>query len=391
METVSDDSSVQITSLELGIPLPWDVYDARGKLIMRAGTRVTDMSKAMLLVEKGIYRYLTEDEILDRDGGPRLTARGRFVDPAIVYDKVQQLRTELAAFYTSFLAGAPELPGVPLIVQMARDIDEVCDENPDLALAFLQLSEADGNAVTQSLQCAVICDLLLRKCAVKGSERLAVVRAALTKDLGMLEMMPMLHVQREPLRDEQWVAIKRHPVRSVEILQNFGVKDPIWLDAVMTHHERLDGSGYPRGLKEADITISARVIAIADIYTAMIKPRAYREAVLAKDALREIFVARGQKVDNELTQVFIKELGIFPPGALVRLANGEIAVVVARGVNTAYPMCRAIVGPRGAEYDEPRRRDTAVDRLHAIKEMLPPREYQTLVLSFGAKLWGGRH
>ena len=142
--------------------------------------------------------------------------------------------------------------------------------------------------------------------------------------------------------------ISEHPDKSEELLRQAGVTDNAWLDAVRQHHEFMDGAGYPQGLKGEAISRLARVIKLADIYCALVSGRAYRTAMLQNSAMRELFMQRGKQVDGQLTEQFVKVVGIYPPGTFVRLANAEIAVATRHGASASAPMVQSVVGPRGS-------------------------------------------
>jgi hypothetical protein len=127
---------------------------------------------------------------------------------------------------------------------------------------------------------------------------------------------------------------------------------------VLHHHERLDGSGYPHGLRGEDIPCPTRLLAIVDIYTAMLRPRTYRDAMPARMALRSIFLERGQLVDDALAAALIKELGVYPPGTLVRLANDEIGIVVRRGEDATHPLVFRLMTAEGYRASVTVARDT---------------------------------
>ena len=157
-----------------------------------------------------------------------------------------------------------------------------------------------------------------------------------------------------------------------------------WFKAVLHHHEKYDGSGYSGALRGDDLPLSVRLISLADTYSAMIQPRLYRGGVLPRDALREIFVQRGKEIDEGLAQLFIKELGVYPPGAFVKLQNGETAVVTRPGENAMNPIVHSVLGPRGAPLNNPIKRDTADPDL-AIRDMVPRDKTTKLDLP---RLWG---
>ena len=122
----------------------------------------------------------------------------------------------------------------------------------------------------------------------------------------------------------------------------------------------IDGSGYPDGISGDKIFVGAKIIAVADKYAANVSPRAYREPLTAQEALRQFFVEKGQQYDEKLSMLFIKELGIFPPGGFVKLVNGEIAIVIRRGKNTLFPIVCSYIAEDGSAYGTPMKRDTSI-------------------------------
>lgn len=164
-----------------------------------------------------------------------------------------------------------------------------------------------------------------------------------------------------------------------------GVGDPLWLEAVLHHHERLDGSGYPHGLRGDDIPHLARLLGIVDIYTAMLRPRTYRDAVPARMALRNIFLERGKQVDEALATLLIKELGVYPPGTLVRLANDEIGVVLHRGGDAAHPQVSRLMTAEGYRASVAVVRDTHAAEFQIV-DSVPHGRYPGLLPNIAA-LW----
>lgn len=275
------------------------------------------------------------------------------------------------------------------VFDIAQNIQALCVSNSDTLLAIFQLDSKCRPWITQALHCATICEILGVRHGIEKEERLNIVAAALTHDIGMLGLHETLAEQSGPLSAAQKAELNLHPIRSVKLLKDAGVSEFAWLDAVLHHHERLDGSGYPNGIAYEKITMGARLVAIADIYTAMVKPKAHRKELLAKQALSDLFVSRGDKIDNDLTQIFIKEMGIFPPGAIVRLTNGEIAVVTHRGENTTYPIVQSFVAPRGAPMEDPIVRNTKHEA-YSIRDMEPLSAHRATVYEMRDQLWSRR-
>ena len=121
------------------------------------------------------------------------------------------------------------------------------------------------------------------------------------------------------------------------------------------------------------------MLAIADIYSAMVRDRPYRKAMVSGEAMRKLMLEQGQKTDSRLIHMMIKEIGVFPPGAIVRLANGEIAVVKKRTENSASPIVCAFIKPDGMPMLTPLQRDTANDK-YRVEGIVPFSNYRGSVV-----------
>jgi len=140
-------------------------------------------------------------------------------------------------------------------------------------------------------------------------------------------------------------------MRSVRMLELAGVLDAAWLGAVLRHHEQEDGAGYPSGC--TDIGDLATLARRADVYTSKLASRSTREALLADQAGRQMFM---QDPGHPMTAALVREFGIYPPGSYVRLASGELAIVVARGATITTPVVACLTDASGKPVAEPARR-----------------------------------
>jgi len=252
------------------------------------------------------------------------------------------------------------------ILELARDIQELCKADTDALLGAIHLDHSGRYSVLHPLYRSIICELIAKRKAISAEERLPILAAALTADVSMLKFQDLLYRQKDALHLHQQQLINLHPVESAKILSQLGVNNKVWLYSVMQHHELLNGRGYPNGLLKQDVCEGAKIVKLADVYTALITPKAYRKAVVSKIAMREIFVTRGTDIDEELALFLIKELGVYPPGAFVKLLSGELAIVIHRSINPKAPLVKAVVGPRGAPYDRPSLRKSEVREFEIV-------------------------
>jgi hypothetical protein len=162
------------------------------------------------------------------------------------------------------------------------------------------------------------------------------------------------------MKESQHEKIHHHPNAAIEVLTKTGVNDMDWLDAISQHHERADGSGYPKGLK--DISEMAVALRVADVFMAKISPRALREALTPQAAVRQLY---SEDTGGPLSTAVVKQFGLYPPGDYVKLASGELAVVVQRTSNAKAPLVAALTDAAGRPTGSTVRLDTG-QKEHAI-------------------------
>lgn len=342
--------------IRLGQPLPWDCFDAHGTLLLKKGVVVSSERQLEGLLARGLFIENKPSQEARPDEKP---------SPFHVLD---DFKRRLKTLFDALAAD----PGASLgdrVLKLCADIQALCQLDACAALGYLHLDNECRYTVIHPLHMAILAELIGKKRDCPPEQRQMLLAAALTANISMLDLQEQLQKQTSPLTPEQKEAIRHHPERAADMLSAGGVRDDEWIATVLHHHEKLDGSGYPGGLRGDELPLAVRIVSLADMYGAMIMPRAYRDSVLARDALREVFMRRGKEIDEALAQLFIKELGVYPPGAFVKLQNGETAVVTRPGENKMKPIVHAVLGPRGAPLNRPVKRDTADDDF-AIRDMV---------------------
>jgi len=272
------------------------------------------------------------------------------------------------------------------ILEIAKVVDFAVGLNSDIALACILLNQISGMyAIRHCTDTAIVSILVARTLQKSADEILSITSAALTMNIGMLSYHDRLQKKESVLTEAEFAIMRQHPRNGVEALQQAEIKDHNWLSYVLHHHENEDGSGYPHGLSGEDIPQNAKIIALADRYCARVSGRSYRKSLLPNTALRDIFIDQGKSIDPFLAAYFIKELGLYPPGTLVRLQNLEIGVVTRKGATATTPVVLAIIGPGGGLLPSPVRRETENNN-YAIREALHEKK---LTMRFAMnQLWG---
>lgn len=148
-------------------------------------------------------------------------------------------------------------------------------------------------------------------------------------DIGKLRVSPEILNKPGALTPDEWDIMRAHPELGFKLLSSGHQLEPDVLQAALSHHERLDGKGYPQALEAHSINQFTRMVTIIDAYDAMTSDRVYRKGLSTSDALAILYKHRGIQFDEHLVESFIRMIGIYPPGSLVELHTGEVAVVLA--------------------------------------------------------------
>jgi hypothetical protein len=342
-------------------PLPWDVFDEYQQLLLRKGYIIESQRQAEELVVRGVY---VDALAFAAKAGSVVPLVEKF-NPFKLWDDIQR---RLGPLIRQVLSAESGTDCASKMTELAKMVQQLTQKDADAGIAAMLLVESFKYPVSHLLHVAIVCELVTQRLNWSDDERLSTVAAAMTMNLGMMELQNRLFHQPSLLTDEQRQCIYEHPVIGFEILQRSGVQDQAWLTAVLEHHESPDGSGYPRAI--TDLSQPSQVIRLADIFCAKISSRSYRKPFLPNFAAREIFVSEGDGGQNPIATILIKEIGIYPPGSFVKLANGGTAIVVRRGETANSPVVAALSSGSGIPYVDPVERDTGRSKEFSISSAI---------------------
>jgi len=337
--------------IALGTPLAFNVRNADRTLLLAKGQMLQSQEDLEALMVRGALVDLAELQTSRAD----VMKAPRTQLPAIWHQAMDHVALTIRNSGKPGFRGALDVASEPVLALVERD--------PDLAI--FQVLRQGGNADMQygakrSLHSAITSQLIANRIGWSAGDCQRAFKVALTMNISMLELQGQLARQMTQPTPEQRQALRTHPLRSVQMLELSGVTDADWLQAVMHHHEQEDGTGYPSG--RSDISDLASIARRADIYTAKLSSRSNRDSLAADIAGRQIFM---DDPGHPMTAALVKEFGIYPPGCHVRLASGELAIVVARGPTITTPIVASISNARGAPLPAPVRRNTA-EPAHAV-------------------------
>ena len=215
---------------------------------------------------------------------------------------------------------------------LVNEIDLMVQRNSAAILSVARLKTHDDYTYMHSLAvCALMISLSRQLNLEEDQVKLAGV-GGLMHDLGK-SLMP-LEILNKPgkLSDAEYNIMKKHPAAGAKLLENSGAAPEI-IDIALHHHEKINGMGYPNRLLGEEISLFSRMAAICDVYDAVTSERAYKQAWDPAGTIREMAKWEGH-FDKQIFNIFVKMVGIYPVGSLVRLASQRLAVVIEPGVTS---------------------------------------------------------
>lgn len=363
-------------SLTLGQPLPFSLRSEDGTLLAHKGYVLHKQDDLGLLVERGVQLWVDTDESEEARRAylaqlqKMLVADqplGEIADMKISGTAAKDVRRERdkpldwpeLQWATTQLLTKPNAENFGArFLAVHAEVSHACLTAPDATLLALILRSSDETQIysaTHALLVASVCMLVARDGLHWGPAQVARTgQVALSMNIAMTELQDRLAQQSAPLSSGQIVQVQDHADRAAPLLASLGVSDPVWLDAVRQHHSRAPGPLAGRS-EEAQI---ARLVQRADIFAARLAPRAGRHPMAVTAAIKACYYDEQQQVDEVGTSV-LHVLGMYPPGALVKLASQEVGVVIKRGSTPTTPRVAVVRGRTGMPTGELIPRDTA--------------------------------
>lgn len=360
--------------LVVGKPLPWPVFDSHSEVLLAQGYVIQTETQLEQLYKRGLF-YPPQAENPDEEVQEEVAEgeRNPFADYRALLKTLNRTYEAISA-----RDGEARLK----LLGLARLINRICHEAPDATLALVHLYSVEPTATEQSLFYAIICHFTARELELDEGRTVVLMAAALTANLALMPILDKLNASTHSLTDQQRTIIHRHPQLAARALHDAGIENRLLLKIILQHHERADGSGYPEGLNGDQILPEAHIMALAEHYVALISRRGYRSRHSITAARKAISDAARESSRPTLFRALLEALTPYPPGALVRLANNEIAVVTHRPAHLRSHQTKAITDSRGKARARGLERDTDLldfnIRMVEVVNIMPPMDFQAL-------------
>ncbi|WP_421197653.1 HD-GYP domain-containing protein [Aeromonas enteropelogenes] len=309
----------------------------------------------------------------------RGSGEGRELKIRRLYQEARELQGK---FIRHLKAGEP-IDITPL-AEVAEEMVDTMFTHGDAMLCLARIRAKDAYLMEHSMNVAILLANFGRYLGLERSILKELTLGGLLHDVGKI-MTPdeVLHKPGK-LTDEEFAIMRQHVVHSYGILKNTKGITATMLEVAANHHERLDGSGYPRKLKGDQLSLHTRMSCIVDVYDAITADRVYKTGMQPTQAFRILLKGINQHFDAELVTKFIKCMGVYPVGTLVMLSNQRLAIVMQRNEQQPLkPVVKVIYHATQRHYLEVQWLDLAKSNVQeSIESTVDPKEYGINLANF---------
>ncbi|MCL1908332.1 MAG: HD-GYP domain-containing protein [Holophagaceae bacterium] len=249
---------------------------------------------------------------------------------------------------------------------VVTNITEAVLQNDGTLVSLCRIKHRDTYTFQHSVSISALLVTFCNSVGGYSSEKLVDIGlGGLFHDVGKMRIPNEILNKPGRLTEEEFGVMRSHVTLGIDYLKNEKRLSDSAIKIVAEHHERFDGTGYPRGLSQRAISEIGQMTSIVDVYDAITSIRVYHSALEPSDALKRIFEWSGKHFDEGLVQRFIKAIGIYPVGSLVRLDSDHLAVVMRQGENNMLtPLVRIVFDAKTGHRLLPKNLDLAAPNCH---------------------------
>lgn len=326
--------------LESGMVIDQSIIDGTGRVLVARKTPLDDF------IIEGL-RKLKIPGVYIREGEEELISENIEVSPETLQtieklkkaDRKKMRLTESVkarvATGMQFMFNNPKDAGfMDAAKSISGELMKTITENDAVAVNIDALKISDEYTFKHSVDVASIAMIVARQSKMSDKDVHQIGIAGLLHDLGKSEIPNEILNKPDRLTDEEFAVMKSHPLRGYNLLKDKSDITPEILMGVLQHHEKMGGNGYPLALSTEKIGPYARILAVADIYDALVTERPYKSGFSPRDAV-EMIMAMTSDLDVGVIKMFLKSVILYPVDTVVNLSNGERAKVVENNID--YP------------------------------------------------------
>jgi len=303
---------------------------------------------------------------------PAITLEQEFAKASINFE---QHNRKLQALYGDVTTGLSV--NLKVIDEMANDIVSSVFRHTSAMTILTRIKDKHSYNWRHMINCAIFTAVFAKYLGYKEEAVQQLAMGALLHDLGQAKLPQGIISRPSKLTSSEMGIVKRHVAQGLGLVKGEKGITPLMLDMIVNHHERLDGSGYPRGITAEKLSRPARIMAIVDVYDALTADRPHQDGDEPINALRYL-LANKELFDAELVQHFIKCLGVHPVGTIVKLTNERLALVLeGNKLNPIKPKVKLFYNAKHGHHVTPKDLDlNDSDQSIKIVSSIKPLDYQ---------------
>lgn len=253
--------------------------------------------------------------------------------------------------------------------------------NPSSMMLLTQIETRNSNAAKHALNVCILSAAFARYLGMNDEQLYELGIGAMLHDVGETHLPDGLIDKQENYTPEELHLLHSHTTEGGNLLSKIEGIPTSAITIAMTHHERANGSGYPRRLNNEQIDLFAKIVSITDVYDAVTTGTSREPAITSTDALKSMYDWRDELFDGEMVELFIQSIGIYPIGSTVQLNSGEIGIVIAASSERRLtPTLMLVLGPNNETYQPPLILNLAQyknqeDQKYEITNIVRPEDY----------------
>lgn len=317
-------AKIKISEAKNGMILDEDVYDYEGLLLVGVGTVLLDIHIDFL--KKKLIDSILIKDILDETYVTRIEARPYEQSINAIESQYVETIQSFKRIYKEFKMGR-----VPIAQEIEDVIEPLYDaivNDESFAHKMWQIKATDEYTFDHSVRVSMVSGLLAKWCKMDEKRIKEAALAGFLHDIGKCNIPDQILNKPGKLTDEEMKVMKTHAILGYLLIKEMPKLSPVVQMAVMQHHERMDGTGYPHGLKGNQISDLSKIVAVADVYCAMTQERVYKRPMHPFEVMSYITEKCADTLDFSVSRTFLSQIAHFYIGSQVVLNNGERAEVI---------------------------------------------------------------
>ncbi len=331
---------IEISKIKVGMEVAKSIYTPRGQVLLKEGIKLTDY------YIKRLRRFEIEEIYIKTNDSNKSEDLSIITEDTKneVFDYLNDVTQKIKAGYEINYDEIVEIIDEILTGLLVRE---------EIIIYLSDIRGYDKYTFHHSIATMIYSIIIALDFKYSKEQLYQLAVGALLHDIGKVQVDEKIIMKPGRLTSNEFKEIKRHSTYGYQILKASDRFSLLSANIAYQHHEKLDGSGYPQGLKDEEINEFAKIVTVADIYDALVSDRIYKEKLMPYQALDVLEGLKGDKVEAFYVDALFKHIAVYPIGTVVQLNNGETGVVIdVNKEDLSVPIIKVIRDEDGSKFEE---------------------------------------